>query len=271
MSIYVIGDIQGCYDPLQRLLEKIHFDPSTDQLWGVGDMVNRGPQNIEVLRLLKQLDHAFIGVLGNHDLHLLAVSKGYRELKNGDTIQDVLSAPDAEEILHWVQQLPLVHYDKTLNSMLVHAGIPPQWSVKSTLKHANEVHSVINSEQQDEYFSHMYGNKPNLWKKSLVGPERWRLITNYFTRMRFCETDGTLDLKAKYAPDQSPKHLMPWYQVPERKTANTNIFFGHWATLLGNADGENIYATDTGCVWGNVLSVVDIANPEIKISVPATI
>lgn len=268
MAIYTVGDLQGCYKSLMKLLEKVSFDPKNDELWAVGDLINRGPKNYEVLKFCMGLGELFTGVLGNHDLHFLAVALGYQEARNGDTFQDVLGAPDLDEIVHWLRQLKLLHYDKSRDLAMVHAGIPPIWSIKKARKLANEVEIAIRDEKQSRlYFANMYGNDPNIWSKKLSGVRRWRVITNYLTRMRFCNPRGRLELRSKAGITHAPSGYMPWFQVSDRKAYKTTILFGHWAALLGVTDVDNALALDTGCVWGERMTAVDIDNLGKRISV----
>ena len=268
MAIYAVGDIQGCYDSLRALLDKAEFDPSTDMLWSVGDLINRGPKDYEVLNFCMALGDSFNAVLGNHDLHFLAVALGYQKRKSGDTFKKVLKSSNLDEITHWLRQRPLAHYDKARNALLVHAGVPPQWSAKKTVKLAREVQQAVADDEQSRlYFANMYGDDPRIWKKDLTGVKRWRIITNYLTRMRFCNRKGRIDLKSKAGVDQAPKGYMPWFAVPDRKTAEKNLFFGHWAALMGKTNHPNVYALDTGCVWGGEMTLVDIENPTKRISV----
>lgn len=268
MAVYAVGDIQGCYDSLRKLLDKAKFDPKKDMLWSLGDLINRGPKDYEVLKFCMELGDNFNCVLGNHDLHFLAIALGYHEPKSSDTFQQVLKAADLDEITDWLRHKPLAHYDKTRNMMFVHAGVPPQWSAKKTITLAKEVENAIVDEQKSRlYFANMYGNHPKVWKKDLSGVKRWRVITNYLTRMRFCDQSGRLDLKSKAGVDQAPDGYIPWFEVPERKTADTTILFGHWAALMGETNRSNVHALDTGCVWGGKMTLVNIDKLAKRISV----
>jgi bis(5'-nucleosyl)-tetraphosphatase (symmetrical) len=250
MSTYAIGDIQGCFATLEKLLEQIQFDADKDTLWFTGDLVNRGPQSLSSLRFVKALGPKHRTVLGNHDLHLLAVAYGAHAGSPDDTLQDILTAPDKNELLTWLQQQPLMHYDPTLNYAVTHAGIAPQWNLSKALQLAREVETVLQSENANEFFQHMYGNQPDQWQDTLAGWDRLRCITNYFTRMRFCYADGRLELKAKGTLASHPENTMPWFQVPNRANAGVPIVFGHWAALGGVTNTPNTYALDTGCIWG---------------------
>lgn len=256
MATYAIGDVQGCYDPLQKLLEHIGFDPSVDTLWFTGDLVNRGPQSLNTLRFVKDLGTNQITVLGNHDLHLLAVAFGTQTVKEGDTINDILEASDREELIQWLLHLPLLHYDDKLQFVLVHAGLSPAWNLTTAKILSSEVEQVLQSEHVKEFFQHMYGNQPDHWSDDLQGWERLRCITNYLTRMRFCHTDGRLELHTKGKLGEQANDLVPWFQVPNRINANLKIIFGHWAALTGATHTPNVFALDTGCVWGNCLTAM---------------
>ncbi|MEQ9022970.1 MAG: symmetrical bis(5'-nucleosyl)-tetraphosphatase [Pseudomonadales bacterium] len=260
MTTYAIGDIQGCYEPFMRLLDKIDFDDKKDKLWSVGDLVNRGPDSLKVLEFCRSLGKNFVCSLGNHDLHLLAVAACRRQVKTGDTFDDVLTSPNRDELLHWLRHQKLLHYDKDRNVAVVHAGIAPQWSMAQACKLASEVEDVIRDDNLAHiYYHNMYGNTPAKWSEELSGPVRWRVITNYLTRMRFCNHKGKLELQTKTGMLNPPKGYMPWFLVPDRKASDTSILFGHWAALLGETfEGENVYALDTGCVWGQKLAAINI-------------
>ncbi|HEY5716932.1 MAG TPA: symmetrical bis(5'-nucleosyl)-tetraphosphatase [Motiliproteus sp.] len=254
MATYAIGDIQGCYSELCQLLDKVGFSDS-DQLWLTGDLVNRGPESLATLRLVKTLGSRAITVLGNHDLHLLAVAHGQRS-SSKDTLAQVLNAPDRDELLHWLAQQPLLHHDLTLGYALVHAGIPPQWKLKHAERYAAEVEAVLRSDQAPLFYAAMYGNTPAAWSDELHGMERLRLITNYLTRMRFCTGDGTLELTTKTAATQPPPGYRAWFEHPERKSPGKRILFGHWASLEGRCNTPNCFSLDTGCVWGGSLTAL---------------
>jgi len=258
MSIYAIGDLQGCYDSLQALLAKIQFDTNTDKLWFVGDLVNRGPKNIETLRFIKNLGETAITTLGNHDLHLLAVAYGHRKLHDTrDTFHDIVTAPDHDEIIDWLRQQPIMHHDKESGYTMVHAGLPPQWDLVRAQQCANELQQVLRGELIDNFLANMYGNKPKKWSDTLQGWDRLRYITNSFTRIRYCNAKGKLDFKNNLEPGTQPEKLMPWFHVPGRKNSNLKIIFGHWASL-GHYLEPNIYALDSGCVWGGKLTAMRV-------------
>ncbi len=256
MTTYAVGDIQGCYSALRRLLDSINFDESKDKLWVAGDLVNRGPESLATLRYLKSLGKHSISVLGNHDLHLLAIAAGSREPKKNDTITDILNAPDREELLHWLRHRPLAHMNEKKACLMVHAGVPPIWNEKKILKHAAELESVLQGPDSDEFFLNMYGDTPNSWSKELEGMDRLRMIANYFTRMRFCDAEGVLELKSK--SDIPPPGFAPWFLHDHRRNKNLTIIFGHWAALEGKVFKPGYEALDTGCVWGGQLTVMRI-------------
>lgn len=252
MSTYAIGDIQGCYQPLLRLLDKIKFNPAKDTLWIAGDLVNRGPQSLETLRFIKSLGDSAISVLGNHDLHLMALYYSGAKNKKSDTLTEILQADDCAELMDWLRTLPLVHYDKSINTIMAHAGLPPKWSAKKSNKRAKEVQEMLQFGDYQSFFDNMYGN--NQWHKSLAGNDRHRGIVNFFTRMRFCDADSQLDFDHKTT--EPPEGFLPWYMWPDRKAKKTRIVFGHWAALEGETYTDNVFALDTGCVWGGKLSAL---------------
>lgn len=260
MTLWAVGDIQGCLAPFECLLEKIRFDPGHDELWLVGDLVNRGPDSLGVLRRLYSMRECVRIVLGNHDLHLLAVHAGHDRLRRKDTFQDVLAAPDRNTLCHWLQQQPLLHYDAGRHVAMAHAGIPPNWSLSDAQRLAREVETVLRLGDANAFFDAMYGNTPVGWDENLTGMDRLRVITNYFTRMRFVNAAGELDLLSKEGLETAPPGFMPWFAVPRRKTAQLRILFGHWAALQGRADAPNVEALDSGCVWGNELTALDVDN-----------
>lgn len=256
MPTYAIGDVQGCYTALQKLLEHIHFDPSEDCLWFTGDLVNRGSHSLEVLRFVKQLGNNQRTVLGNHDLHLLACAyqkhPGWKE----DTIADILAAPDRDELLDWLRHQRLFYYDKNLDFTLVHAGLAPSWDLAKALSLAKEVETVLQSDQISDFLGHMYGDQPDQWDESLTGWDRLRTITNYLTRIRFCYPDGRLELSGKGPADAPQERLLPWFRAPLRANEDLQIIFGHWAALGGITHTPRVYSLDTGCVWGFKLTAM---------------
>ncbi|HWP94996.1 MAG TPA: symmetrical bis(5'-nucleosyl)-tetraphosphatase [Gammaproteobacteria bacterium] len=253
MAVYAIGDIQGCHDELRALLARLDFDPQRDRLWFTGDLVNRGPHSLAVLRFVKALGERAVTVLGNHDLHLLAVAAGARPLKARDTFGDVLAAPDREPLLEWLRHRPLLHHDESLGWTLVHAGLPPQWDLAQARACAAELEAVLRGPHWREFLHEMYGNEPDRWSDTLTGKARLRFIVNAFTRLRYCSADGRLDLATKLAPGSQPEGFMPWFEVPGRASAVLRIVFGHWSTL-GPVTAPNLLPLDTGCVWGGALT-----------------
>lgn len=255
MAVFAIGDIQGCYDDLQRLLERIKFNPAEDWLWFTGDLVNRGPKSLEALRFVKSLGERAVCVLGNHDLHLLALAAGVDKHKSADTLEAVLAAPDRDALLNWLRHRPLLHHDNALGFTLVHAGLPPQWDLATATLCARELESTLHSADYAEFLRQMYGNQPARWSPELQGIERLRFIVNCFTRLRYVNMQGELDLTSKGAPGTQPDGFLPWFALPARQSANLHIIFGHWSTL-GEVTGYNVYPLDTGCVWGGRLSAL---------------
>ncbi len=269
MAIYAIGDVQGCYDELQFLLEKVKFSPEQDVLWSCGDLVNRGPKSLKTLRFCKSLGDSFINVLGNHDLHMMSVARGHRKPRPADTFQNVFDAPDREELLEWMHKMPLFHYDKKHQIAMVHAGVPPNWGLKKCLKYSAEISDVLRSDRCDAFFAAMYGDKPDRWDKNLKGTERWRLITNYFTRMRFCDAEGRLELTNKSSPDHAPKGYAPWYSHESKLMQKMPLLFGHWASLMGKTGYSRAIALDTGCAWGGKLTVCELTKGYPRTSIKA--
>jgi len=259
MAVYAIGDVQGCNDALQTLLKKIQFDAARDRLWFVGDLVNRGPQSAAVLRFAMGLTDA-VCVLGNHDLHLLAVAAGQARTRHEDTLDDILSAPDREDMLRWLRTRPLLHHDGALGYTLVHAGLLPSWDLATAQALAAEAEAAIRGPQADELFAQMYGDEPNSWDTTLSGWPRLRVIVNAFTRLRFCTADGRMDLRPKGAPGTQPAGLLPWFQVPGRQSHALRIVFGHWSTL-GPWNNDGVIGLDSGCLWGGRLSAVRLSAP----------
>ncbi|MEJ2361342.1 MAG: symmetrical bis(5'-nucleosyl)-tetraphosphatase [Gammaproteobacteria bacterium] len=268
MSVYAIGDIQGCYDALRALLDKLKFDPDKDTLWFAGDLVNRGPQSLQTLRYVKSLGKNAITVLGNHDLHLLAVDAGVKK-KTAD-LKDILEAPDRRELIDWLRQQPLLHHDPALGYTMVHAGLSPQWNLIRAQACAHELESVLRGDDYREFLKVMYGDRPRKWHWWLRGKRRLRYICNCFTRIRYCSRDGKLALSEKGAPGSQPEKFMPWFDVPNRANQELTLIFGHWSTL-GAYQAPGIYALDTGCVWGGSLTALELtARPAVLHSVECT-
>jgi bis(5'-nucleosyl)-tetraphosphatase (symmetrical) len=255
MPTYAIGDIQGCEIELERLLELIRFDPGRDRLWFTGDLVNRGPGSLGVLRLVKSLDACSVVVLGNHDLHLLALAEGNAKHAKKSNLGPVLKAKDRDELLDWLRHRPLMHHDARRGFALVHAGLPPQWSLAEALERAGELEAVLRGDGYRDYLFGMYGNQPPRWSPDLAGMERLRFITNCLTRLRYCTADGTLALKEKGTLDTRPADLLPWFQCPGRRSQGERIVFGHWSAL-GYWDRDNVWGIDSGCLWGGSLTAL---------------
>jgi len=262
MATYTIGDIQGCFFALEKLLLKINFDRSKDVLWFTGDLVNRGPKSLETVRFVKNLNENQRIVLGNHDLHLLARAHNAHAGQKDDTLTSILTAPDCDELIHWLLQQPLLYHDETFDFVMIHAGLAPTWDLDTAKRLAHEVETILRSDQRHEFFQHMYGNQPNKWDDTLQGWDRIRCITNYFTRARFCHADGSLELKTKENMDVHHTNLIPWFRVPNRVNAHLKIIFGHWAALGGVTNTPNVYALDTGCVWGYCLTAMRLEDGE---------
>ncbi len=260
MSTYAIGDIQGCFQALQLLLQKINFDPARDRLWLVGDLVNRGPDSLAVLRWAKSLGDKAVVVLGNHDLHLLAVAYGFVKPHRKDTIAQVLAAPDRTELLDWLRHQRLFHAED--DYALVHAGLLPQWSVKKAAALAHEVEQELRGKHYLDFFAHMYGNEPKAWSKDLHGMARLRMITNAMTRLRFCTPEGEMEFDHKGPPEIFPAGHLPWYEAPNRKNADSTIIFGHWSAL-GLQVRSHLMALDTGCLWGGNLTAVRLEDRQV--------
>ncbi len=254
MPTYAIGDIQGCYDEFRALLELIKFDSAKDQLWLAGDLVNRGPKSLEVLRFCKQLQPQPIVVLGNHDVFSLAVMQGLLAQSKHDTLTPLVEADDITELWDWLRSQKLFHYDASLNACMVHAGIPPQWDIAKTQQLAKEVETVLQNEHCQDFLSVMEGNKPSLWQDDLQGHDRIRCIVNYLTRLRFCDSQGCMELETKTQIGTQPEGFYPWFRMKNRKVTQTTIVFGHWAALGGQLEEANVVGVDTGCVWGRYLS-----------------
>lgn len=254
MATYAIGDVQGCYQSLMSLLEEIAYNPNDDVLWFAGDLVNRGPQSLEVLRFVAKQSNAIV-VLGNHDFHLLTLTLANNppEETQKHTMRDILTAPDRDELLHWLCQQKLMHFDAQLHFAMIHAGVSPQWDLATALACAHEVEQVLQGEHCAEFLDHLYGDQPDAWDQNLTGWDRLRYIVNVFCRMRYVQPDGSLILEVKGKPEDQPENFIPWYQVTNIQVP---ILFGHWASLEGKTNNSNAIALDTGCVWGGKLSAL---------------
>jgi bis(5'-nucleosyl)-tetraphosphatase (symmetrical) len=255
MAVYAIGDIQGCYEELQSLLELIQFNPQHDQLWFAGDLVNRGPKSLETLRFIKGLGDRAASVLGNHDLHLIAAAHGYPINPDDHTLDAILRAPDRDELIDWLRWQPMLHHDDTLGYTMIHAGLPPQWDLALAQQCAHEVESALRGDNVVDFIEHMYGNKPRHWSNKLSGWKRMRFTVNCLTRLRFCDDQGRLALKYKGPPGSQPPEYRPWFELPDRKSRDLNIVFGHWSTL-GKRDDPGIFPLDTACLWGGELTAL---------------
>lgn len=256
MATYAIGDIQGCFNAFSCLLKEASFDPAQDTLWVAGDLVNRGPDSLSTLRFIKNLGDSAKVVLGNHDLHLLAVAYGIKPAGNSDTFDEIINADDAEELLSWLRQQPLLYYCPERNYALVHAGLAPQWNIQQALELNLEVENVLQGDNFKDFLTHMYGDEPDHWQDDLQGWERLRVITNHFTRMRLCDANDHLDLQHKHGLKGVRNGFKPWFSHPHRKTRDINILFGHWAALEGESNEDRVFALDTACVWGGRLTMM---------------
>jgi bis(5'-nucleosyl)-tetraphosphatase (symmetrical) len=260
MAVYAVGDIQGCFSALENLIGQIRFDPTKDTLWFVGDLVNRGPNSLAVVRWVKALGPSAIVVLGNHDLHLLAAAEGARPLREDDTFQDVLAAADREDLLQWLRRRPLLHRED--NFVLVHAGLLPEWTVDEAAKLAHEVEQVLRGPDYKVLLQGMYGSSPRQWSADLTGMARYRLIINALTRLRFCRLDGEMDFKQNGPPETAPQGFFPWFAVPNRRSREAVIVSGHWAAL-GLRVADDLLALDSGCVWGGSLTAVRLEDRKV--------
>ena len=267
MATYIIGDVQGCYRELQDLLQYIAFNPDTDRLGFVGDLVNRGPHSLEVLRFIKNLKSPLV-VLGNHDLYLLIIAYGLMP-KNAytHTLETLLRAPDKIELIDWLRHQPLVHHEKEHSAVLVHAGLPPQWSILESTQRAQEVADALCHQKYPDFLRHLFGNEPLAWHSDLSGQPRLRYITNAFTRMRFCSEQGALDLTSDGLVSANPQRFSPWFEWRDPEKDNTDVIFGHWAVLGGQCSTPHCYALDTGCAWGYSLTALRLEDKK-RFSVP---
>jgi bis(5'-nucleosyl)-tetraphosphatase (symmetrical) len=263
MALYAIGDVQGCDAQLGELLALLKFSPDKDQLWLTGDLVNRGPESLKVLRRVRSLGAAATTVLGNHDLHLLAVSMGKAKQKSGDTLQAVLEASDRSSLLDWLTTLPLLHEEPELNLAMVHAGLAPQWDMTLARQCARESEKLLRR-SPEKFFDTLYGDEPNLWDKGLSGDDRLRFIVNCYTRLRYVDADGRLELSAKGSPKKiQSKSLIPWFEVDDARWHGPRLIFGHWSTL-GFFRDAHVTSLDTGCVWGDRLTALRLDDPQAK-------
>jgi len=251
VATYVFGDLQGCFKPFKKLLKKIDYQPNKDVLWFVGDLVNRGPDSLACLRFVKNLGKKGVCVLGNHDLSLLA--SWYSDDNAPKTLKAIWKADDVDELLDWLKTLPLAHYDKKFDVLMVHAGVPNCWDLEQTLQASDEIQKVLQGKNALKFFKAMWGDEPKKWSENLEGIDRLRYMTNALTRMRYCKKNGKLDFETKCHPDKNTKKLRPWFELAFQSKMPT-IVFGHWASLMGETHSEKFIGLDTGCVWGNYLT-----------------
>lgn len=273
MSTYVVGDLQGCYKPLKKLLKKVKFSETSDKLWCVGDLVNRGPDSLDTLRFLRDIDGATELVLGNHDLHFIAIQEGCAPARSKDTLGPLLDAKDSQKLSDWLRTQPLAHHAAVdtkagaKNFLMVHAGVAPHWSLQKTLDLSAEVQFALQDSDYKDYLRHMYGNTPTRWHDQLEGLDRLRVITNYLTRVRFCDEIGTLQLTVKEGLGSAPTGFKPWFEF-ETITPSVEILFGHWAALEGYTGKKHIHALDTGYVWGRELTLMRLEDQQLY-SIPS--
>lgn len=260
MTTYAIGDIQGCFQAFQQLLQVINFNADQDKLWLAGDLINRGPDSLEMLRWAYQHQSSLVMVLGNHDLHAITVAEGYARAHRSDTLQALLEAPDCVELLTWLRHQPMIHAEQ--GYVMVHAGLLPQWSIKKALALGAEVEAELRSVNYRDFLAHMYGNQPAVWDKNLQGFDRLRVITNAMTRLRVCTLEGEMDFKFKGELAQIPPAYLPWFEVPGRKSADTPIICGHWSAL-GLRQSLYLQTLDTGCLWGGQLTAIRLDDRQV--------
>lgn len=251
MAIYWVGDIQGCDAPLGQFMDQVGFSASRDRLYVLGDLVNRGPASLKVLRRLEKLENSVQCVLGNHDMHLLALHAGAKKPSRSDTLNEVLAAEDKESLLHWLRHQSLALFKEDV--LMVHAGVLPQWTLADTLSLAKELQDILRSPDAHDFLMQMYGNEPAQWHGGLTGMDRWRCALNALTRLRFCSPSGHMEFETKESAAKAPAGYLPWFEIPQRQTANVTIAFGHWSTL-GAVKRSDVWALDTGCVWGGCLT-----------------
>ena len=272
MSTYAIGDLQGCYVELLELLNEINFDENNDRLWLVGDIVNRGPMSLECLEFVMSLGDNAQTVLGNHDLHLLAVTQGIRKDHRKDTLQEIIEAEHSHQLLQWVRQQPLFMTDNELGFSMVHAGLPRQWSLQEASERAAEAEGLLRGEDFYGFMQYMYGDSPDQWTDQLSGHDRYRYIINFFTRCRYIDIEGRMNLQEKGPPGTQPESLLPWYAHPERLNRDDPIIFGHWSTVTLGNDRDfqryNVFPLDTGCLWGGKLTAMRLEDKHL-FSVPS--
>ncbi len=268
MATYAIGDIQGCAAEFEALLDEVSFDERRDRLWLLGDLINRGPDSLAVMERVMALERRTVTVLGNHDLHFLAIWFGGHRPNSGDTFGELLAAPGVADIAHWLRRQRFFHHDEGLGYAMAHAGIPPGWDLAQAAEAANELMRVLQGRNYKSYFRRLYGNKPDRFSEDLIGMDRWRILTNCFTRMRLVDAAGRLDFNHKGALNGAPVGWMPWFELAADALAGQRLLFGHWAALEGRTGMDNLIALDTGCVWGRHLTGLCLETGE-RISVPA--
>ncbi|OOF37009.1 bis(5'-nucleosyl)-tetraphosphatase (symmetrical) ApaH [Rodentibacter heidelbergensis] len=256
MATYFVGDLQGCFDELQLLLDRVQFNPTQDKLYLVGDLVARGDKSLECLRFVKSLGNAAQTVLGNHDLHLISTALGIKKVKPRDRVEAIFNAPDFEELIDWLRHQPLLVHNESQGFVMVHAGISPDWDLATAKTCAKEVETILQQGDIKNLISQMYDNQPERWSPNLQGIERWRYTINVFTRMRFCYWDHRLDFACKQPPKEAPAELTPWFNLDNPLYQQIPIIFGHWASLVDEPTPPNIYALDTGCVWNNRMTLL---------------
>ena len=263
MATYAIGDLQGCYSELKQLLTQVKFDPQYDQLWFVGDLVNRGPQSLETIQYVRSLGESAKCVLGNHDIHLIACHCGVQSCKPKSSLNQILQDEHADEIIHWLRHQPLLHTDSNINWVMVHAGFLPQWTLPIAQDCAQQVEQQLRSDHYVEFLTQAYGNQPNHWQAEMPDVDRWRVTLNAFTRLRLCDQNGSMDFDYKGPLGEQAEHLHAWFDIA-RESESTNIIFGHWSAL-GLKNRKNLLALDTGCLWGNQLTAARIDTDPVVI------
>jgi bis(5'-nucleosyl)-tetraphosphatase (symmetrical) len=260
LATYAIGDIQGCFEAFKELLVAIAYNPARDRLWLAGDLVNRGENSIATLRWCMANDDRIVAILGNHDLHLLAVAEGFVPPHRNDTLDEILDAPDRAEVLDWLRRRPMLHRED--NWLMVHAGLLPEWSPDQAEALARELETALRGPGYRDFLARMYGNEPRHWNPALAGQDRLRLVANVMTRIRFLHRDGGLEFQHKGTPADAPAELVPWYDMPERRSANVKVLFGHWSTL-GLLARDDVFSLDTGCLWGGQLSAIRLEDSRL--------
>jgi bis(5'-nucleosyl)-tetraphosphatase (symmetrical) len=271
MATWAVGDVQGCCAELETLLERIAFSPARDRLWFVGDLVNRGPRSLDVLRLVESLGPAATVVLGNHDLHLLALARGGDTARPADAgLLPILAAPDRERLLDWLQSRPVLHHDAALGISMVHAGLAPQWDLAIAQRCAEELEAALQGARSGRFLTRMYGNQPDMWSDALEGDDRLRYIVNVCTRLRVCDARGRLLLRFKGPLNEMPDTAVPWFRAPGRRWAGARIVCGHWSAL-GYVDEGGVLCLDTGCVWGGTLTAQRLDEPDVRVQVASTL